>query len=152
MAQKNKDSLEQNVDKYTEYFQEDLDAVEDELKKSQHYSEIIDREIDKLTAPSLGMNKGGQHYLIEHITNAVQLQTQRQSLRKDRFAIKKAIMDYAAKFADEDAGANENDLIAKVNELLERDKKEKNIKIENMNDASLDAEIDKQIDLNENED
>lgn len=152
MGQKNKDSLDKNIDKYTEYFQEDLDAVEDELKKSQHYSEIIDSEIDKLTQPSLGLNKGGQHYLIEHITNAVQLQTQRQSLRKDRFAIKKAIMDYAAKFADEDAGSNENDLIAKVNELLERDKKEKNIKIENMNDASLDAEIDKQINLNENED
>ena len=73
MGQKNKESLDKNIDKYTEYFQEDLDAVEDELKKSQHYSEIIDHEIDKLTQPSLGLNKGGQHYLIEHITNAVSL-------------------------------------------------------------------------------
>lgn len=149
MAQKNKDSIETNVEKYTDYFREDLDAIEEELKKSKEYSDIIDREISQLTKPTLGMNKGGQHYLIEHITNAVQLQTQRQGLRKDRFNIKKTIMDYAAKFADENASSDEGDLIAKVNELLDRDKKNKDEKIENALE-NLDDEIDKALEENEN--
>lgn len=114
-----------------------------------HYSEIIDTEIEKLSAPALGMNKGGQHYLIEHITNAVQLQTQRQGLRKDRFAIKKAIMDYAAKFADENSNSDESALIEKLNELLEKDKNEKNElqKVDNV--KSLDDEMDDILNNNE---
>lgn len=146
MGQKNQQSIESNILKYTEHFKEDLDAIEEELSKSKEYSAIIDREIDKLSGPSLGANKGVQHYLIEHITNAVQLQTQRQGLRRDRFAIKKAIIDYAAKFAEENENSGENDLISKINELLENDKKNKRDtaskeKIK-QDDKSLDDEID----------
>ena len=146
MAEKNKDSLNENIQKYTDYFKEDLDAVEDELKKSMEYSSIIDSEIKKLSSPQMGMNKGGQHYLIEHIANAVQLQSQRQSLRKDRFAIKKAIMDYAAKFADEKATSSEGEFIDKINELLERDKKRDKLELELGDlEEDLDGEIDRVI-------
>lgn len=110
---------------FEEYFKEDLEAIEEELNQSKKYSNIIDSEIDKLSAPTLGGNKGSQHYLIEHINNAVALQTQRQGLRKDRFAIKKAIMDYAAKFADTQQNSDGADLVELVNKLIENDRKQK---------------------------
>jgi hypothetical protein len=88
----------ESVKKYMTYFSEDLDAIEEELQKSKEYSKIIDDEIAKLSGvQSLGSNKGSQRYLIEHITNAVSLQTQRQSLRKDRVAVKKMIIDFASR-------------------------------------------------------
>lgn len=144
MAQKNQQSIDTNIEKYNEYFAEDLLAIEEELKKSKEYSEIIDSEINKLSGPALGANKGAQRYLIEHITNAVQLQTQRQGLRRDRFAIKKAIIDYAAKFAEENATGDENAIINKINELIEMDKgnKKKDIATSQQNQEDLDAAID----------
>ena len=146
MPEKNKESIESNVEKYKEYFKDDLDAIEIELSKSKEYSKIIDDEINKLTGPSLGMNKGGQHYLIEHITNAVQLQTQRQGLRRDRFAIKKAILDYASKFADnEEAEAStQENYLKEIAKLIAEQKEQLPTKAEN-SDEDLDAEIEKML-------
>ena len=149
MAEKDKESIAKNVDKYKDYFKDDLDAIEIELAKSIEYSKIIDGEIDKLTGPSLGMNKGGQHYLIEHITNAVQLQTQRQGLRRDRFAIKKAILDYAAKFADNQAqelDTSENYMNA-IAKLIQEQKEQVNNKV--IDDVSLDDEIERSLQKDE---
>lgn len=131
---------------FEEYFKEDLDAIEEELNQSKKYSDIIDSEIDKLSAPSLGSNKGSQHYLIEHINNAVALQTQRQGLRKDRFAIKKAIMDYAAKFADNQNNNSEENLTELINKLLEKDKKDLKTNIESNLGSTEDIDLDSAID------
>lgn len=112
-----KDKFGPNVELYRAYFKEDLDAIEEELAKSKEYSKIIDTEINALSAPGLA-TKGSQHYLIEHITNAVELQTQRQGLRKDRVAIKKLIMDYANRKEDRESGEgdaeNLNDVMNKL--------------------------------------
>lgn len=126
-----------SLEDFEKYFKEDLDAIEEELKKSKGYSDIIDNEINKLTDIAF-VNKGGQHYLIEHIQNAVQLQSQRQSLRKDKFTIKKTIMDYVNKLtSDEDSSAKA--IMEKLNELLANDKKE----LKDNNDAyKLDNSID----------
>lgn len=134
--------LNDKLKQYQDYFKEDLDAIEEELEKSKGYSEIIDKEISNLSQPGLGMNKGGQHYLIEHIKNAVELQAQRQGLRKDRFSIKKTIMDYAAK---DEKGASENtELLAAIEEL----KKVSTVKThqEPVSDAELDSFIDGELD------
>ena len=144
MANKNKNSINENMEVYTEYFKEDLDALDEELDKSIGYSKIIDDEINKLTAPSLGMNKGGQHYLIEHITNAVQLQTQRQALRRDKVNIKKAILEYAQKFANEEAD-NSNASENYMNEVAKLIEQQKSIKKEVVDDSSLDEEIEKSL-------
>lgn len=107
---------------YSDYFSEDLKAIDDELETSKKYSKIIDSEIDKLSAPGLA-TKGSQHYLIEHITNAVQLQTQREGLRKDKVNIKKIIMDYTNRQIDKSAGSsNEQSLTDVINKLLAQDK------------------------------
>jgi hypothetical protein len=135
--------LENN--KYEQYFAEDLAAIEEELPKSKEYSKIIDDEISKLTAvQSIGSNKGSQRYLIEHITNAVSLQTQRQSLRKDKVALKKAILDYTnkdTKFEGETADMTE--LVKEFIDLAKNKKKEDSISIPSID---IDSEIDAMLD------
>lgn len=143
---KNKESLNEELSKYEKHFSEDIKAIDEELEKSKGYSDIIDNEIKKLTAPGMATNRGGQHYLIEHITNAVQLQTQRQSLRKDKFAIKKAILDYALKFADDDIGSDGTaDYTAILQKLLDADKKEKTKDSTVILNEDVDSEIDRQL-------
>lgn len=146
-TKKDKDSLAESTAKFEDYFKEDLDAIEEELKKSKEYSGIIDKEIEKLSGPSLGANKGSTRYLIDIIENAVALQTQRQGLRKDKFQIKKAIMDYAQKFADDDnaAGSNAEALSDAINKLLEADKAKslnENITEKSTTNLDLDNAID----------
>ena len=149
MAKKDNASLQANIEIYEKYFSEDLKAIEEELEKSKHYSSIIDAEVDKLSAPSLGANKGSQHYLIEHITNAVQLQTQRQGLRRDRFAIKKAIIDYACKFADDIENGSSEEMFAAVEKLVKEKLKENNISSKSETTENLDDDIDKILNNNE---
>ena len=149
---KKMNSVEENKKLFEDYFKEDLAAIEEELTKSKSYSEIIDEEIKKLSAPSLGSNKGGQHFLIEHITNAVQLQTQRQGLRRDRFAIKKAILDYAAKFLDNEESHDDAATEELLRKLLSREKpSETPIVASSAQDSDLDAAIDSALDNNTEE-
>lgn len=120
----NNKEKEEIIQQYTDYFKEDLNAISEELETSKKYSAIIDKEIDMLSKPGLS-TKGSQHYLIEHITNAVQLQTQREGLRKDRVNIKKLIMDYANKQLDkQNSGGDEQSLLEVMNKLLEQGKTE----------------------------
>ncbi len=135
--------LENN--KYEQYFAEDLAAIEEELTKSKEYSKIIDDEISKLTAvQSIGSNKGSQRYLIEHITNAVSLQTQRQSLRKDKVALKKAILDYTNKDTkSEGETADMTELVKEFIDLAKNKKKEDSISIPSID---IDSEIDAMLD------
>ena len=144
---KDKQSLDARIEEFKTYFKDDLDAIDEELGKSQDYSKIIDEQIDHLKENCNAMNKGSQHYLIEHITNAVQLQSQRQSLRKDKFSIKKAIMDYAAKFADDESKDKDGDshVAELINKLLEQDRTAKQSQMAPLSEEDIDAEIDKVI-------
>ena len=138
-----KDKFGPNVELYRAYFKEDLDAIEEELAKSKEYSKIIDTEITALSAPGLA-TKGSQHYLIEHITNAVELQTQRQGLRKDRAAIKKLIMDYANRKEDRESGEGDADNLNDVmNKLLALSSKPDMTVKESQED--IDSDIDKAL-------
>ena len=138
-----KDKFGPNVELYRAYFKEDLDAIEEELAKSKEYSKIIDTEINALSAPGLA-TKGSQHYLIEHITNAVELQTQRQGLRKDRVAIKKLIMDYANRKEDRESGEGDAENLNDVmNKLLALSSKPDMTVKESQED--IDSDIDKAL-------
>jgi hypothetical protein len=129
---------------YEVYFKEILDELEKEFAKSTSYSKTIDVEIEKFS--EYANSKGGQHYLIEHIRNAITLQSQRQSIIKDKFSIKKAILDYSFKSDNE---GSEQSLFKELQKLVQNSKnkidKSNNkheqtvTKIENTN---LDAEID----------
>jgi hypothetical protein len=131
-------------EQYEIYFKEILDELEKEFAKSNEYSKTIDAEIEKFT--EYANSKGGQHYLTEHIKNAIALQSQRQSIIKDKFSIKKAILDYT--FKDNDEGT-EQSLFKELQKLVQgsKEKIEKSNKTHEeiatkIEDTSLDAEID----------
>lgn len=129
------------LEKYYKYFKDDLSAIEEELAKSKNYSAIIDKQLEDLGRSNY--SSGSQRYLIDHIENAVQLQSQRQSLRKDRFNIKKVIMDYSNR---ENAGNSEEaSLIEVVKDLMRVQKNNIQSNTEShsqQNDEDLDSEID----------
>ena len=139
----NEKSLKDNCEKYFTYFNSDIDGIKIELEKSQAYSDIIDNEISKFRDTT----KGGQHYLTEHIKNAISLQVQRECLRKDLFSIKKTILDYNSK--DEGEDINQNELISKIEKMIDEDKKrdarENKTLNTKMNVADLDEDIDRRI-------
>jgi hypothetical protein len=98
---------------FEDYFQSILEEIEKEFEKSNNYSKKIDAELEKFegTMPS----KGTQFFMSEHIKNAIALQSQRQSLIKDKFAIKKAVLDYTMKMEeDESAGKTLFEELSKI--------------------------------------
>lgn len=130
-----------SLEEYESYFKSDLEAIDEELAKSKQYSKFIDDEIEKIvqTLQAGVPSKGSQHYLIEHIKNAVALQTQRQSLRKDKFSIRKAIIDYSNKNKDESGGV---DIVGEVQKLIQETKATENLTTPTIID---DADIDDAI-------
>lgn len=117
------------LEEFEQYFKDDLAAIDEELAKSKQYSAMIDEEIEKIHSASIasgGTLKGSQHYLIEHIKNAVALQTQRQSLRKDKFTIRKTILDYDNKNSKNSEGESVN-IQAEISKLIAESKKSENI-------------------------
>jgi hypothetical protein len=103
---------------YEEYFREILEELEKEFQKSNEYSMKIDSEIKKFE--ELMPNKGTQYFLIEHLKNAVALQSQRQSIIKDKFAIKKAVLDYVMK--DNKDEAEGKVLFEELSKIVQGDK------------------------------
>ena len=130
------------ISQYADYFKEDLEAINEELETSKKYSQIIDKEIEALSKPGLN-SKGSQHYLIEHITNAVQLQTQREGLRKDKVNIKKLIMDYANKDISKNSNeGSEQSLLDVRNKLIAENKTKSTAQTSEEANSDLDTTID----------
>jgi hypothetical protein len=137
---------------YELYFEEILKELEREFEKSNLYSEKIDSEIKKFE--ELMPNKGTQYFLIEHLKNAVALQSQRQSIIKDKFAIKKAVLDYVMK--DNKDEAEGKILFEELTKIVQADKEKlKSItdKVESTmkKQEDIDQKIDEILDKSEEE-
>jgi hypothetical protein len=137
---------------YEEYFKEILEELEKEFEKSNEYSIKIDSEIKKFE--ELMPNKGTQYFLIEHLKNAVALQSQRQSIIKDKFSIKKAVLDYVMK--DNKDEAEGKVLFEELSKIVQGDKE----KLKNITNAvettmkkqeNLDKKIDEILEKSEEE-
>jgi len=119
---------------FEEYFRSILEEIEREFEKSNNYSKKIDAELEKFETAM--PSKGTQFFVAEHMKNAISLQSQRQSLIKDKFAIKKAILDYTMK-NEEDESAGKT-LFEELSKIVSFDK------------AKL-AEIGKKLEVNQQE-
>jgi hypothetical protein len=130
-----------NMKEFEDYFNDIFKELEKEFEKSDEYSKKIDAELKRFEGSML--SKGTQYYLIEHLKNAIELQSQRQALIKDKFAIKKAILDYAMKNQDdENAGKT---LFNELSKIIKLDK-EKFDKLAKKIDEKKEQELDKKID------
>jgi hypothetical protein len=130
-----------NKKEFEEYFREIVTELEREFEKSDRYSQKIDAELRKFDESLPGKNT--QYYLIEHLKNAIELQAQRQSLIKDKFAIKKAILDYSIKTdADENEGKTLFDELSKLVKLDKEKFEQIKKKIDDNDAKKLDEKID----------
>ena len=105
--EKEKNQIFKYADEYREYFKEDEDALQgvvDRLTKLQTISDTQITQIEQYTLSGSAASRGTQHYLIEHITNAIQIQSQMQSVLKDKRSIKESALTLALK----KAGGEEN--------------------------------------------
>lgn len=136
--------LKNNIAYLEEYFKEDFDDLETEYKKSKEYSQIIDAQIKELTdAIAEGNARGAQHYLTEYISNISSLQSQRQSIIKDRVNMKMKIIELYKKQQDT-AGNGDTEKIASllekfINSTPEPVKEE--VISQPQNEEDLDAEL-----------
>jgi hypothetical protein len=133
---------EANIKKYQEYFKGILEELEREFKKSEEYAKKIDDEIKKFEGSIT--SKGTQYYIIEHLKNAIELQAQKQSLIKDKFAIKKAILDYSIK-----TETNENDgktIFAELSKIVKIDKQKLDELGKKIDNSQSPEELDRKID------
>jgi hypothetical protein len=133
---------ESNIKKYQEYFSGIIAELENEFKKSEEYAKKIDEEIRKFEGALA--SKGTQFYIVEHLRNAIELQAQKQSLIKDKFAIKKAILDYAMK-----TETNENDgktIFAELSKIVKIDKQKLNELGKKIDNSQSPEELDRKID------
>lgn len=136
----------EKIKEFEEYFKEDLEKLEDEFKKSAKYSEQIDMEISKFS--DIINSKGGQRYMIEHMRNAIQLQSQRQGILKDKLTIRKLVLDYSFRSKDEEnSGKTTFDLLSQIlqNQQLKKEAPIKDDKIDQKIDEAL-AEFHKEED------
>lgn len=130
-----------------EYFSEIIEGLEIEFKKSEEYSKKIDAEIEKFG--NTMASRGTQLFLTEHIRNAIALQSQRQSLIKDKFTIKKAILDYTAK--DKNAETASKSLFEELSKLINQDKTKIIEEKHAVNQEDLDKQIDELLENSEEE-
>lgn len=137
--------LKNGIKQFEEYFEEDFKDLEKEYSKSKKYSEIIDTQIDELmNLIKEGNARGAQHYLTEYISNVASLQSQRQSIIKDRVNMKLQILNMYKKQQD----AQQNGDGEKLAKLLEQfitntpvQDEENKINIEQKSEEELDAEL-----------
>lgn len=131
------------------YFKEILEEIEKEYAKTDHYEKVIEDEIKKFT--EYVSSKGGQHYLIQHIQNAISLRSQKQSLIKDKFAVKKAILDYSIKTTVDDASST--NIFAEIAKLIEKEKQEdKQPETKKSAPENVDSKIDEILENSKDED
>lgn len=107
MADKVENKIFQDADEYRSYFKEDEEALQSVISRLEKLQSISDKQIDAIAAISqqgTSASRGTQHYLIEHVTNAIQIQSQMQSVLKDKRSIKESALTLALK----KAGGEEN--------------------------------------------
>ncbi len=107
MSDKVENKLFQDAEEYRSYFKEDEDALQGIIARLQTLQTISDNQINAIAQVSqqgTSVSRGTQHYLIEHITNAIQIQSQMQSVLKDKRSIKESALTIALK----KAGGEEN--------------------------------------------
>ena len=126
------------------YFEEDekqLDSVLTELSGMQDkLKNLIDMFIN-----NPGM-RGTQKVLSDQIANFISLQTQKQSVLKDKRSIKENSLNIALKTQQNaDNGEEKDQILNNILSMIKNQKKEQNKeKINNLND-NLDEEIEKRL-------
>ena len=154
MSDKVENQLFHDADEYRSYFKEDEEALQGIITRLETLQSISDNQINAIAQVSQGgtsVSRGTQHYLIEHITNAIQIQSQMQSVLKDKRSIKESALTLAIK----KAGGEENTddakaILASLTTVISDMKKKNQAAVEKLESAVENTITDEESDqLNE---
>ena len=151
MDPKEKQAIFNDADLFAEYLKDNDAELTSLLKKLTELEGISDKQMSAIMSMPAG--RGTQHYLIEYLNSNISIQTQKQSILKDKRDIRNNALNLALKnMKGEDIG-DAADVLAKLQILVNTRKQEAADavgKIEEgiakaKTDAELDAEIEKKL-------
>jgi hypothetical protein len=151
MDPKEKQAIFNDADLFAEYLKDNDAELTSLLKKLTELEGISDKQMSAIMSMPAG--RGTQHYLIEYLNSNISIQTQKQSILKDKRDIRNNALNLALKnMKGEDIG-DAADVLTKLQILVNTRKQEAADavgKIEEgiakaKTDAELDAEIEKKL-------
>lgn len=153
MANEKELPIFEEADKYRDYFKDDESALQNLVERLEKLQNISDQQITTIASAAQG--RGTQHYLIEHITNAIAIQSQLQSVLKDKRSIKEKSIDLALKTSRGEDSGDGNEILTSLQNLIKEQKRaaENTDKLETIilrnkkTDSELDDEIVKKLGL-----
>lgn len=89
---------------YEDYFEEVLEELDETQEKMKSYLEIVDEQIEQFRAIP---QKSGSRYLVENVKNAAEIVGQLQGLTKEKFNVRKTILDFERKERSGDVGSED---------------------------------------------
>lgn len=93
---------------YEDYFNEVLEELDETQEKMKSYLEIVDEQIEQFRSIP---QKSGSKYLVENVKNAAEIVGQLQGLTKEKFNVRKTILDFERK---ERSGEVSNDDLVEI--------------------------------------
>ena len=127
-------------EEYLSFFESEISDLKKELEKTAGYQKTVDEKIKTLEGDQFV--RGGQHYLIEQLKNAVAIENQKISIIDNIVKIKKMALDYTIKDKTNE-GADTKNLLDSVNRLIKESKETESAQVVSQNNDDLDAEIEK---------
>lgn len=145
-----KKQIFESADEFKSYLDDDIKELQSVYEHLLTLQQLSDGQLEALSTAVPG--KGTQRYLVDHITNAIAIQSQIQSVLKDKRAIKENALQLAIKQSNgEDTGDSSAILAALqkvVNEQKIEKRKNKAAATEKQlakTEAEIDAEIDERL-------
>lgn len=147
MDPKEKQAIFNDADLFAEYLKDNDAELTSLLNKLTELEGISDKQMSAIMSMPAG--RGTQHYLIEYLNSNISIQTQKQSILKDKRDIRNNALNLALKnMKGEDIG-DAADVLAKLQILVNTRKQEAADAVgkieEGIAKAKTDAELDEEI-------
>jgi len=155
MAENKNSAIFDEADKYRNYFKEDENALQSVVDRLTKLQGISDSQIEAIAGAQQG--RGTQHYLVEHITNAIAIQSQMQSVLKDKRSIKERALEIALKVSNGEDIGDGAAVLASLQSLIKEQKKNaekraanlenkvESVEENTLSEEEIDAEIERKI-------
>ena len=143
---KQKQQIFESADEFKGYLEDDIKELQSVYEHLLTLQELSDGQLEALSTAVPG--KGTQRYLVDHITNAIAIQSQIQSVLKDKRAIKENALQLAIKQSNGEDTGDSSAILAALQKVVNEQKIEKR---KNKADATekkitkTEAEIDAEI-------
>src|SRR5574344_1641272 len=137
------------ADEFKSYFKDDEKSIDSLITKLDSLQQIIDGQINEISQAAPG--RGTQKYLIDHITNAMSVQTEKQALLRGKRDIKENALTLALKNEEKEGTSDTADVLNALSALIKNNKEREEAAVDqldkkiNKTEAEIDDEIEKRL-------